>query len=45
MKINLGSEEIARIVKASEHYHAYLRSQQRDDGAYLRLRERVRSQK
>ena len=31
MKIALDSEEIARIVKALEQYHAYLRSQQPDD--------------
>jgi hypothetical protein len=43
MKIDLDSEEIARIVKALEHYHAYLRSQQQDErGAYLRLAERLR---
>jgi len=30
-KIDLDSEEIARIVKALEQYHAYLRSQQPDD--------------
>jgi hypothetical protein len=34
MKIDLDSEEIARIVKALEHYHAYLRSQQRDDSRH-----------
>ena len=45
MKINLDSGEIARIVKVLEHYHAYLRSQQRDDSAYLRLAERLRSPK
>ena len=46
MKIDLDSEEIARIVKALEHYHAYLRSQQRDErGAYLRLAERLRPRK
>ena len=45
MKIDLDSEEIARIVKALEHYHAYLRSQQQDDkGRYLRLAERLRLQ-
>ena len=43
MKIDLDSEELARIVKALEHYHAYLRSQQQDErGAYLRLAERLR---
>jgi hypothetical protein len=43
MKINLDSGEIVRIVKALEHYHAYLRSRQRDDnGRYLRLAERLR---
>jgi hypothetical protein len=47
MKIDLDSEEIARIVKALEHYHAYLRRSQQPDerGAYLRLAERLRSQK
>ena len=45
-KIDLDSEEIARIVQALEHYHAYLRSQRRDDnGRYLRLAERLRPQK
>jgi hypothetical protein len=45
MKIDLDSEEIARIVKALEHYHAYLRSQRQDErGAYLRLAERLRLQ-
>jgi hypothetical protein len=45
MKIDLGSEEIARIVKALEHYHAYLQSQRRDDGRYLELAERLRPRK
>jgi hypothetical protein len=45
MKIDLDSGEISRIVKALEHYHAYLRSQQQDErGAYLRLAERLRLQ-
>jgi hypothetical protein len=41
MKIDLDSEEIARIVKALEHYHAYLQSQRRDDSRYLQLAERL----
>jgi hypothetical protein len=45
MKINLDSEEIARIVQALEHYHAYLRSKRRDDSTYMRLAERLRLQK
>jgi hypothetical protein len=45
MKIDLDSEEIARIVQALEHYHAYLRSQRRDDSTYMRLAERLRLQK
>jgi hypothetical protein len=45
MKINLDSEEIARIMMALEHYHAYLRSQQRDDCRYMRLAERLRLRK
>jgi hypothetical protein len=44
MKIDLDSEEIAWIVKALEHYHAYLWSQQRDDSRYLQLAERLRPQ-
>ena len=45
MKINLDSEEIARIVQVLEHYHAYLRSQRRDDSTYMRLAQRLRLQK
>ena len=45
MKINLDSEEIARIVQALEHCHEYLRSQRRDDSTYMRLAQRLRLQK
>jgi hypothetical protein len=45
MKINLDSEDIARIVQALEHYHAYLRSQRRDDITYMQLAERLRLHK
>jgi hypothetical protein len=45
MKIDLDSEEIARIVKALEHYDAYLQSQRRDDSRYLQLAERLRPPK
>ena len=37
MRIDLDSGEIARIVKALEHHHAYLQAQRRDDNRYLRL--------
>ena len=45
IKIDLDSEEVARIVKALEHYHAYLSQQLDGNGRYLRLAERLRPQK
>jgi hypothetical protein len=41
IKIDLDSEEVARIVKALEHYHAYLSQQLDGNGRYLRLAERL----
>jgi hypothetical protein len=46
MSIDLSDEDVARILAAIEPYAAYLRSQNREDGAYSELAERLqRTQK
>jgi hypothetical protein len=46
MKIELdledGHEDIERLVKALEHYHAYLVSQQRTDSRFKALAEMLK---
>lgn len=42
MKLDIDPEDIARIVKALDHYSAYLKSQQRSDSAFERLADRLR---
>ena len=41
MKINLDDEEIERVIKALEHYAAYLLPVQRDESAYQRLADQL----
>jgi len=42
MKIDLDEEEIQWIVRALEHYHAYLRAVQREDSGYKRLADKLK---
>ena len=42
MKIDLDDEEIQWIVRALEHYSAYLRAVQREDSGYRRLADKLK---
>jgi hypothetical protein len=35
-------DELPKVIRALEHYEAYLRSQRRDDGEFRRIVERLR---
>jgi hypothetical protein len=41
MSIDLSAEDIAHLLAAIEPYAAYLRSQNREDGTYRELAERL----
>lgn len=42
MKIELETEDLNRIIKALEHYGAYLHAVQRDEHAYQRLADKLK---
>ena len=42
MKIEMGDEEIPKVVKALEHYDAYLRATQREDSTFRQVAERLK---
>jgi hypothetical protein len=41
-KIDLAPEEIQRVVKALEHYDAYLKATLREDGTYRAVADRLK---
>jgi hypothetical protein len=43
MKVELDEDELEAIIKAIEHYDAYLVSQRREDSQYLGLLKKLRN--
>ena len=45
MKVELQNEEIPKLVKALEHYYAYLVAVQREDHSFKEIAERLKKVK
>ena len=41
-KVDLSEDDVPLIVRALEHYHAYLVATQREDDRYMQLAERLK---